>query len=146
MELHCMRNSVGRQWAENWFLRHIVLAVYKLFGPRISCMEYKEQRCKLSSENDWGSVDKTEQALHLLVTAWETENFGTACIDRIRVIQLRSDHAWVIVTIAYLGRRDDSCSAGGDKRPSSRLVQITPGLNSMYFERCSMEDKESRSG
>lgn len=52
--------------------------------------------------------------------------FGAVCIqplrERIRVIQLRSDHAWVIVTIAYLERRDDSCSAGGDKKPSSRLI------------------------
>lgn len=95
-----------------------------------------------------GSVDKTEQDLHLLLTDWETEKCGTACVEPsiqwIKVIQLRSAHALVIVTIAYLGRTVDSCLAVGDKRLHlPGFIQAAWGLDLMPFETCCMEDKAS---
>lgn len=119
--------SLGSWWAENCFLRHI--GCEQMVWPVI-CVEYKDQSYNLSSGNYWSSVDKTEQSLHFLSSQPEKQKFGAVCIlpliERIRVIQLRSDHAWVIVTTAYLERKDDSCSAGSDKKPSLRLITNIP--------------------
>lgn len=56
--------SLGRWWAENWFLG--IWAVDRLFGPHIICVEYKDQSYNVFSEDYRNLVDRTEQSLHLL--------------------------------------------------------------------------------